>query len=93
MTKFLLAGDSERYEMLKMTPSIVGGILIIISSFILIYYLGPSLMPGGTREAYQYIDEIVQKVAAQTDDGACVTYIGPGIIINILYKYHNLILL
>ncbi len=39
---------------------------------------GPSLMPGGTRAAYDFIAPIVQKIAAQVDDGPCVTYIGPG---------------
>ncbi len=39
---------------------------------------GPSLMPGGTREAYQELEPLVTKIAAQVDDGACVTYIGPG---------------
>ncbi|WP_008318187.1 NADP-dependent phosphogluconate dehydrogenase [Leptolyngbya sp. PCC 6406] len=39
---------------------------------------GPSLMPGGTRAAYDSIAPIVQKIAAQVDDGPCVTYIGPG---------------
>lgn len=39
---------------------------------------GPSLMPGGTREAYQELEPLVTKIAAQVDDGSCVTYIGPG---------------
>ncbi|MEO1522964.1 MAG: decarboxylating NADP(+)-dependent phosphogluconate dehydrogenase [Cyanobacteria bacterium J06633_2] len=39
---------------------------------------GPSLMPGGTKEAYEAIEPIVTKIAAQVDDGPCVTYIGPG---------------
>jgi 6-phosphogluconate dehydrogenase len=39
--------------------------------------LGPSLMPGGTRAAYDSIEPIVKKIAAQVDDGSCVTYIGP----------------
>ena len=39
---------------------------------------GPSLMPGGSREAYKYIEDIVKKAAAQVDDGPCVTYIGDG---------------
>jgi 6-phosphogluconate dehydrogenase len=38
---------------------------------------GPSLMPGGTRAAYDSIEPIVKKIAAQVDDGPCVTYIGP----------------
>lgn len=39
---------------------------------------GPSLMPGGTKAAYQELEPIVTKIAAQVDDGPCVTYIGPG---------------
>lgn len=39
---------------------------------------GPSLMPGGTEAAYREIEPIVTKIAAQVDDGPCVTYIGPG---------------
>ena len=39
---------------------------------------GPAMMPGGDAEAYKYLQPIVEKVAAQTDDGACVTYIGVG---------------
>lgn len=36
------------------------------------------MMPGGTKEGYDAISKIVEKVAAQVDDGPCVTYIGPG---------------
>ncbi len=39
---------------------------------------GPSLMPGGTESSYQYLSPIFNKIAAQVDDGPCVTYIGPG---------------
>lgn len=39
---------------------------------------GPAMMPGGEAEAYEHLKPIVEKVAAQTDDGPCVTYIGPG---------------
>ncbi|MEO1147756.1 MAG: decarboxylating NADP(+)-dependent phosphogluconate dehydrogenase [Cyanobacteria bacterium J06638_22] len=39
---------------------------------------GPSLMPGGTGAAYEAMEPIVTKIAAQVDDGPCVTYIGPG---------------
>jgi 6-phosphogluconate dehydrogenase len=38
---------------------------------------GPSLMPGGTEAAYHELEPILTKIAAQVDDGACVTYIGP----------------
>lgn len=39
--------------------------------------LGPSMMPGGDREAYQRIEPIVTKMAAQVDGAPCCTFIGP----------------
>jgi 6-phosphogluconate dehydrogenase len=39
--------------------------------------LGPSLMPGGTDASYKELEPILTKIAAQVDDGPCVTYIGP----------------
>jgi len=40
--------------------------------------LGPSLMPGGDKGAYQQIQPIWEAIAAKVADGPCVTYIGPG---------------
>src|SRR6267142_5520560 len=40
--------------------------------------LGPSLMPGGDKEAYEKIRPIWEAIAAKVPDGPCVTYIGPG---------------
>jgi 6-phosphogluconate dehydrogenase len=37
---------------------------------------GPSLMPGGSEEAYREIAPIFQAIAAKTADGPCVTYVG-----------------
>jgi 6-phosphogluconate dehydrogenase len=37
---------------------------------------GPSMMPGGTREAYARIEPIVTKMAAQVDGEPCCVYIG-----------------
>ena len=41
---------------------------------------GPSLMPGGSRDAYKEVEPIMNAVAARADqDGeSCVTYLGPG---------------
>lgn len=50
---------------------------------------GPSMMPGGTAEAYQYIKDIVEKVSAQVDGNACVTYIGEGGAGNFVKMVHN----
>lgn len=38
---------------------------------------GPSIMPGGQREAYQLVAPILDKIAARAEGEACVTYIGP----------------
>ena len=50
---------------------------------------GPALMPGGTEEAYKHIEDIVRKVAAQVDDGPCVTYVGNGGAGNFVKMVHN----
>lgn len=50
---------------------------------------GPALMPGGTHEAYKYIEDIVVKVAAQVNDGPCVTYVGEGGAGNFVKMVHN----
>jgi 6-phosphogluconate dehydrogenase len=38
---------------------------------------GPSIMPGGAREAYAEIEEIFTTIAAQVDGTPCCAYIGP----------------
>ena len=38
--------------------------------------LGPSIMPGGNREAYDEIAPILTKIAAQVEGTPCCTYIG-----------------
>jgi 6-phosphogluconate dehydrogenase len=50
---------------------------------------GPSLMPGGDPEAYALLAPILTKVAAQVDDGPCVTYIGPGGAGHYVKMVHN----
>jgi 6-phosphogluconate dehydrogenase len=37
---------------------------------------GPSIMPGGSEEAYDLVKDILESAAAQVD-GPCCTYIGP----------------
>lgn len=37
---------------------------------------GPSIMPGGDREAYEALEPILKKISAQTDTGPCVDYMG-----------------
>jgi 6-phosphogluconate dehydrogenase len=50
---------------------------------------GPSLMPGGPKEAYEIVKPILFKAAAQVNDGPCVTHIGPGGAGNYVKMIHN----
>jgi 6-phosphogluconate dehydrogenase len=38
---------------------------------------GPSLMPGGSRESWEFIAPIFRKIAAQVDGEPCCRYMGP----------------
>lgn len=38
---------------------------------------GPSIMPGGQKEAYELVAPILKEIAAKVGDESCVTYIGP----------------
>jgi len=51
--------------------------------------LGPSMMPGGEREAYQRIEPIVTKMAAEVDGEPCCVYIGPGGAGHYVKMVHN----
>ena len=50
---------------------------------------GPSIMPGGQKQAYAMVEEILTKIAAQTEDGPCCTYIGPGGAGHYVKMVHN----
>jgi 6-phosphogluconate dehydrogenase len=51
--------------------------------------LGPSLMPGGDRQAYEEVRPIFEAIAAKVADGPCVTYIGPGGSGHFVKMVHN----
>src|SRR6185295_3868282 len=50
---------------------------------------GPSLMPGGERDGYDDMAPILTKIAAQVEDGPCVTYCGPGGAGHYVKMVHN----
>ena len=50
---------------------------------------GPSLMPGGRKVAYEALENILTKIAAQVDGEACVTYIGGAGSGNYVKMVHN----
>jgi 6-phosphogluconate dehydrogenase len=51
---------------------------------------GPSIMPGGPRDAYeQHLAPVLTAIAAQVPDGPCCTYIGPGGAGHYVKMVHN----
>ena len=50
---------------------------------------GPSMMPGGPREAYEAVRPIFEAVAARADGAACVTYLGAGSAGHYVKMVHN----
>ncbi|HEX8709289.1 MAG TPA: NADP-dependent phosphogluconate dehydrogenase [Pyrinomonadaceae bacterium] len=50
---------------------------------------GPSLMPGGARDAYEEIRPIWEAISAKTEDGACTTYVGPNGAGHFVKMVHN----
>ena len=50
---------------------------------------GPSLMPGGPKAAYDLLEPIITKCAAQVNDGPCTGYIGPVGSGNYVKMIHN----
>ena len=51
--------------------------------------LGPSLMPGGERQAYDELKPVFEAIAAQVEDGPCVTYCGPDGAGHFVKMVHN----
>ena len=50
---------------------------------------GPSIMPGGHKKGYDHIAPVLTKIAAQTDDGPCVTHVGEGSAGHYVKMVHN----
>jgi 6-phosphogluconate dehydrogenase len=50
---------------------------------------GPSIMPGGPKEAYDRLAPVLTRIAAQVDDGPCCTYIGPSGAGHFVKMVHN----
>jgi len=50
---------------------------------------GPSMMPGGDTQAYQYMKPVFDKIAAKVNGEPCVTYIGPGASGHFVKMVHN----
>ena len=50
---------------------------------------GPSIMPGGSEDAYKIVEPIFTKIAAQVDGTPCCTYIGDGGAGHYVKMVHN----
>jgi len=50
---------------------------------------GPSMMPGGDKDAYAVMKPIFEAIAAKVDGAPCVTYIGPGASGHFVKMVHN----
>jgi len=51
--------------------------------------LGPSLMPGGSNEAWASIRDVLEAIAARTEAGPCVTHVGPDGAGHFVKMVHN----
>jgi 6-phosphogluconate dehydrogenase len=50
---------------------------------------GPSIMPGGDKSAYEEMKDIFEAIAAKTEDGPCVAYLGPSSSGHYVKMVHN----
>jgi 6-phosphogluconate dehydrogenase len=51
--------------------------------------LGPSIMPGGTRESYESLGPILEAISAKVDGTPCCTYVGPNGAGHFVKMVHN----
>jgi 6-phosphogluconate dehydrogenase len=50
---------------------------------------GPSMMPGGDKQAYNVVKDVFNAIAAKVNNQPCVTYIGPGASGHFVKMVHN----
>ncbi|HEY8208873.1 MAG TPA: NADP-dependent phosphogluconate dehydrogenase [Myxococcaceae bacterium] len=50
---------------------------------------GPSLMPGGKKEAFERLKPVLEAIAAKTDSGPCTTWVGPDGAGHFVKMVHN----
>ena len=51
--------------------------------------VGPSLMPGGSAEAWMALRDVLESIAARTEAGPCVTHVGPDGAGHFVKMVHN----
>jgi 6-phosphogluconate dehydrogenase len=50
---------------------------------------GPSIMPGGPKQAYEYVRDIFEAASAHVNNIPCVTWLGPGSAGHYVKMVHN----
>ncbi|MCM3674876.1 NADP-dependent phosphogluconate dehydrogenase [Peribacillus simplex] len=50
---------------------------------------GPSIMPGGQKEAYELVEPILKEISAKVEGDSCCTYIGPNGAGHYVKMVHN----
>lgn len=50
---------------------------------------GPSIMPGGSQDAYERIGAMLEAISAKVNNEPCVTYLGPGASGHYVKMVHN----
>jgi len=50
---------------------------------------GPSLMPGGNKDSYEKLKPILEAIAAKSDEGPCVSFMGNGAAGHYTKMVHN----
>ncbi len=50
---------------------------------------GPSIMPGGPKEAYERVRSVFEAAAAKVNNDPCVTWLGPGSAGHFVKMVHN----
>lgn len=50
---------------------------------------GPSMMPGGSKAAYEVVRPIFEAISAKVNNEPCVTYLGPGAAGHYVKMVHN----
>ena len=50
---------------------------------------GPSIMPGGSADAWERIKDVLESISAKTDAGPCVTHVGPDGAGHFVKMVHN----
>jgi 6-phosphogluconate dehydrogenase len=51
--------------------------------------LGPSIMPGGSKESYQKLGPIFERISAHVDGEPCCMHVGPGAAGHFVKMVHN----